>query len=405
MTRIDMMQMARRTELPVKQSGQPERQETDFIRLLKEKQPSDNDGESKNETAPIIKDKESPEKDKDSDITDRIPAAPDLPDMILNQLMTMIQLQEEKNSMGGEWLQPSNVREEAVVQTAEIILEESVTPVQEENIARGEAKQEGNLPVINTAPMPEAKEPDMPVMTPQKENAAAENLKAFESKNETGVPPEEIHTSPPDEEQLQDSAKIYAAREDHTKQHDEQKEESTESGKSSEGRFEEPVTAENIQPQHMAVRENPESFAPRVEKQGASNLVKTTSADLPADLGNNLASRLPEKNGTLTIELEPASLGKVLVKVVYEAGRASVSLIASNPRTLEILSRNAGEIAGILESKTGQETIIYTAPAESQYTDSKEDGRQGRREPEQQEHSKRKNQSDSFAQQLRLGLV
>lgn len=114
---------------------------------------------------------------------------------------------------------------------------------------------------------------------------------------------------------------------------------------------------------------------------------------------------MPGKNGTLTIELEPASLGKVLVKVVYEAGRASVSLMAANPKTLEILSRNAGEIAGILESRTGQETVIYTAPPESQYSESEREGRGERREREQQEQGKRKNQSDSFAQQLRLGLV
>lgn len=133
--------------------------------------------------------------------------------------------------------------------------------------------------------------------------------------------------------------------------------------------------------------------------------VKTTEAELPADLGKALADRLPPDDGTLTIELEPASLGKVTIKVIYETGRASISLMSANPKTLEILNQNAGEIAGILADKTGRETMIYTYQPEQEFTDSREGGGQGHREPQEQRDHRKREQPDSFAQQLRLGLV
>lgn len=133
--------------------------------------------------------------------------------------------------------------------------------------------------------------------------------------------------------------------------------------------------------------------------------VKTTEAELPADLGKALADRLPPDDGTLTIELEPASLGKVTIKVIYETGRASISLMSANPKTLEILNQNAGEIAGILADKTGRETMIYTYQPEQEFADSREGGGQEHREPQEQRDHRKREQPDSFVQQLRLGLV
>lgn len=133
--------------------------------------------------------------------------------------------------------------------------------------------------------------------------------------------------------------------------------------------------------------------------------VRTSQAELPTDVAKAIAARMPSDNGTLTIELEPASLGKVTIQVVYESGRTSLSLLATNPKTLELLSRSAAEIAGILENKTGQETVIYTSEPQQEFADAREGGREGRREPGDQQEERRKEQPDSFLQQLRLGLV
>lgn len=136
--------------------------------------------------------------------------------------------------------------------------------------------------------------------------------------------------------------------------------------------------------------------------------LKTTPENLPQDLGKTLAARLPEAGRTLTVELEPASLGKLTIRMTYEAGRAAVSILATNPRTLEILSEKAAEIASILEEKTGQETVILTQkPQEQEEYQENKHGGNAREDQEQREQGKDEHhsRSDSFAQQLRLGLV
>lgn len=139
--------------------------------------------------------------------------------------------------------------------------------------------------------------------------------------------------------------------------------------------------------------------------------LKTTPQQLPEDLGKTLASKTFDTARTLVVELEPASLGKLTIRLVYEGDRASLSIMASNPRTLDILSQRASEIAAILEEKTGQETIIYTQPAESgsdPYDEEQNQNRSGEQEDQesrQQNQGEKEHQAESFAQQLRLGLV
>lgn len=138
--------------------------------------------------------------------------------------------------------------------------------------------------------------------------------------------------------------------------------------------------------------------------------VKTTPETMPQDLGQTLAGRIGGGPKTIVIELEPASLGKLTIRLTYEASRAALSIAASNPKTLELLNQRAGEIAQILEEKTGQETVIFTQPTEQepQY----EDGRSSQGGAQQEDREERRGdgqqkeqQAASFAQQLRLGLI
>ena len=144
------------------------------------------------------------------------------------------------------------------------------------------------------------------------------------------------------------------------------------------------------------------------DTRGEQIPLKTTPDTLPEDLGKTLAAKLPDAGKTLTVELEPASLGKLTIRLTYEAGRTAVSILATNPRTLELLNSKAAEIASILEEKTGQETVILTQEPheQEQYQESKHgSSQQEEQEQGQQRKEEPAHQSDSFAQQLRLGLV
>lgn len=140
-------------------------------------------------------------------------------------------------------------------------------------------------------------------------------------------------------------------------------------------------------------------------RQPETPVVKTTPETLPNDLGKTLAQSMPKQNGTLTIELEPASLGKLTISVVYEEGKAAVSILATNPKTLELLTQRAGDIANILEEKTGQQTVIYTQEPEQPPFDERPDDQEKGQQRQDREDDKKQSQPDSFAQQLRLGLV
>lgn len=137
-------------------------------------------------------------------------------------------------------------------------------------------------------------------------------------------------------------------------------------------------------------------------------VLKATVEDLPRELGRALTSGQQTGSRTLTVELEPVSLGKLTIRVEYEAGRTAVSILSSNPKTLELLSEKASEIASILKEHTGEETVIYAQEPQRQEED-QYDGRQGagqggQREQKQQKEGERR-ETESFAQQLRLGLV
>ena len=129
--------------------------------------------------------------------------------------------------------------------------------------------------------------------------------------------------------------------------------------------------------------------------------------ELPQELGKALIAGKAENGQVLTVELEPVSLGKLTIRLEYEAGKTMVSVMASNPKTLELLSQKASEIATILKDHTGEETVIYTdQPQKEPGEEAQERQSHGGQQQERQQHRHEEHpQTDSFMQQLRLGLV
>lgn len=132
--------------------------------------------------------------------------------------------------------------------------------------------------------------------------------------------------------------------------------------------------------------------------------LKTNETLLTQDTASLLASHFPAKGGTMEVELEPAYMGRLTIRVAFEGGKTAVTVLASDQRTLDILSQNVGQIAQILEERTGQQTVVYMPDqAESgQSGQEKQPDHQNRQENGRREKGR---EQDSFAQQLRLGLV
>ena len=137
---------------------------------------------------------------------------------------------------------------------------------------------------------------------------------------------------------------------------------------------------------------------------GPADRLPTAQDTLTEDLGNYLDTKISEKKGKLELSLEPERLGKLTIRLEYEKGKTEVTIFSTSAKTLEILSKEAGHLAQILEEKTGTPTVIYTPEQTENRQNMDQDtghGRNGRQDQKEQ----RQKQDDSFAQQLRLGLT
>lgn len=181
-----------------------------------------------------------------------------------------------------------------------------------------------------------------------------------------------------------------------------------------------PETKENTSSAQQAAAanaqiQNPSNSIPNTQTgigNGETVTMRTSESTVADDLTRMLASRFPTQNGSMTIELDPQNLGKITINVTYENKHAAVTIAASNPKTLEMLSQNATAMANILEQKTGQQTTIFIP--NNQQADWKQDmnpNDQHQSENAQQQQAKQQNNnnsnqsSQSFLQQMRLGLA
>lgn len=113
----------------------------------------------------------------------------------------------------------------------------------------------------------------------------------------------------------------------------------------------------------------------------------------------------------IEVRLEPAHLGKIVIKASYELGKASVLITCSSDKTADILSHHAAELGGILRDRMGTPTQIVLERQPEQYLDQNGHGGQQagpdqeERREQQQKKDRRQALESDFLQQLRLGIV
>ena len=149
---------------------------------------------------------------------------------------------------------------------------------------------------------------------------------------------------------------------------------------------------------------------PAAVDTGPADRLPTAQDTLTEDLGNYLDTKISEKKGKLELSLEPERLGKLTIRLEYEKGKTEVTIFSTSAKTLEILSKEAGHLAQILEEKTGTPTVIYTPEQTENRQNMDQDTGHGRNGRQDQiatvlQKGERQKQDDSFAQQLRLGLA
>lgn len=129
------------------------------------------------------------------------------------------------------------------------------------------------------------------------------------------------------------------------------------------------------------------------------------------NLYDTMLKQMAQGKKEFEILLEPANLGKLIIKVSYESGKAAVSILCTNDKTLEMLSQNAKNMGAIMEQRMGTETTVVIEPRHTNPDYLQQQADQGshsgyERDDQQQNQSREKeNEYISFAEQLRLGLM
>lgn len=175
------------------------------------------------------------------------------------------------------------------------------------------------------------------------------------------------------------------------------------------------VQSENFAAEHAAAAASSE--APRnvyVEKQEYTYAQPTTihverPEELPEKVTDQLLAKLAEGVKEFEIHIEPANLGKIAVKILYEGTQAHVSIICSEKRALDVLGQNARDIGNVLSKNFGGETTIIVDKQETDYLNQTRDENEQANQEQQKQKENSKNQdsedAEQFLQKLRLGLV
>lgn len=128
-------------------------------------------------------------------------------------------------------------------------------------------------------------------------------------------------------------------------------------------------------------------------------------------LKGDIAKQVASGKQHIEIQLHPDNLGTLVIKASCEAGKAVISIVCSEAKTMQAMSQQARELAGIVEARTGNETqVIVERPSEDylQQQQQEQNGRGQEREPDREQRDNHKGEfreSFDFLQQLRLGLA
>lgn len=384
------------TAMPRQAQNSVQSTKDDFIRLLQQQKESagqPEDAKDTRDTKDAVKDAEKPEEKQPEkpakDQAEEADAEEGLADLAQMELQQSI-LQQAVVQIAEPAVLETQTAAEAVPEMADAI----VPDLTQES---GELSMEASA--LPEQPKAEAK-PEVKAEPVQAEAKADLNpVKAEEPERVTELPREEHQESSVKEQAPQD-ARAAASEKQETVPDENETFQNALAGQDM-------TQAASVQTAGAPVQAEQNQEVPQTGFQEGEHTVKSTVEELPQELGKAVTAGKPGESQVLQVELEPASLGKLTIRLEYEAGRTMVSVMASNPKTLELLSQKAAEIASILKERTGEETVIYTEQPQQEPGEEAQEqgGRGGQQQERQQRRQEEQPQTDSFMQQLRLGLV
>ncbi|MCI8599416.1 MAG: hypothetical protein HFJ10_13420 [Lachnospiraceae bacterium] len=295
-------------------------------------------------------------------------------DEALNETQAALLLQQMNQTvhMAEETVMPEEIQLETVVAP----VEEIVQPVLMEEPALKEETPAEDIPLLSAQETPVEEEPE----------AAAEKAEATPVK-----PVETSETKPVEREVPKQSVKEepkQTARAEHEGNPEQQ-------------------TVQTVQPETYRAEETP------VQREIPIETVRVEQPEeIPEKITDQLLTKVMGDQREFEIQLEPYDLGKILIKVSMGKEATTISIICSEPKTMELMAKNAREIGAIMEEKLGDPTTILVEEKETGYLEKQNQQNDGNNAAEQEQERRQKqneknreNENLDFLQQLRLGLI
>lgn len=136
-------------------------------------------------------------------------------------------------------------------------------------------------------------------------------------------------------------------------------------------------------------------------------VVDTAKPDMAQDLADTVQLNLVNIGDKVEIRLEPKNLGTITIELTNVNGKLGLAIHAETSRTVELLTRHAGELGALVEDRTGREVTIQVQ--QNQQSEQPNDGRHGQQQEQQprQQHQpqRQRDEQEDFIQRLRLGLI
>lgn len=168
---------------------------------------------------------------------------------------------------------------------------------------------------------------------------------------------------------------------------------------------------EGLQMQAAPVSDVRPAAAARIDT--AEKMYVRQPEEIPQKLTEELLVKTANGINEFEIEIEPANLGKIAIKVLYEGGQTMISILCSEKKTLDMVGHNAREIGAVMEQNLGTATTVIVEKEETDYlhqgqNENDHSGRESEQDRQRETNEKEKSKADSaeqFLQKLRLGLA
>ena len=135
--------------------------------------------------------------------------------------------------------------------------------------------------------------------------------------------------------------------------------------------------------------------------------IDTTKADAAQQMADKIIYKLSQGKHVFDMELNPANLGKINVKMIFENGSAEIIMTTSSAKAHQLLSAQTDALRAILEGTLGMNNNIEVKQTEQAAEQFDRDNfqEQSNEKGQQQEEKRKHNEDVSFVEKLRLGLT